>query len=193
MARGLFADYPCEAPCWHGLEPGQSTENDVLVTLRSLTFIDAGSIRETAAGCWDATHGEEVEAKLIDAECTAWAGRRCLRLLLAGDNLKMIILFPGQSTTFQDAVAHLGKPDFVQLLRFRGPKCEIRLVWIHRQVIVEHTDPSSTTLCEEGRLGAKIDPNLAVHSVTFILPDDIQLTSIPESKRDFPWPGFAEP
>jgi hypothetical protein len=44
MDQSPFTGTPCAAPCWHGLEVGKSSEDEVISVLSTLTFINQDSI-----------------------------------------------------------------------------------------------------------------------------------------------------
>ncbi|MHA1938847.1 MAG: hypothetical protein ACW97O_11615, partial [Candidatus Thorarchaeota archaeon] len=46
LDQSVFTGDPCSAPCWHGLILDVSTDQDVYQVIRSLPFVDQGSIRE---------------------------------------------------------------------------------------------------------------------------------------------------
>lgn len=43
--KSLLTDYPCRAPCWAGLIPGQSSETDVYLALLSSPWVKSGSLK----------------------------------------------------------------------------------------------------------------------------------------------------
>jgi hypothetical protein len=191
--NSLFTDIPCQAPCWYGLVPGNSTEADSLNTFRELSFLDANRIEKHVASYFDPMVQKNVNAKLITVKCIIPKDHQCVGLIIVGDTLKTIVLFPNYPITFRDALDYLGSPDYVQVIPSLTPGCSLRLVWRERQIILSHTDPNSNTLCEKIRKGARIDPQLMIHSISYVMPTDISLSTIPEAGRDFLWPGFAEP
>src|SRR5258706_6389132 len=45
MDKSPFTGTPCAAPCWRGLAVGKSSEDSVMSTLPTLTFIDQNTIQ----------------------------------------------------------------------------------------------------------------------------------------------------
>jgi hypothetical protein len=63
----LVTGEPCEPPCWYGLMPGESTKDETLQTLETLTFVHRDSIRVLS------TYASTPERELIE-----WDYRRGL-------------------------------------------------------------------------------------------------------------------
>lgn len=191
--NSLFTYVPCQAPCWYGLVPGKSTEADSMKTILRLSFLDPQSIEFHATSYFDPIAQKSVKAKLITVNCITPKEQQCVGLTLVDDNLKRIGQFPNYPVTLQYAVDYLSPPDYIQVIPSFTPGCELGFVWVDRKIILSHTDPNSNTLCEKIRKGARIDPQLMIHSISYVMPNDISLSTIPEAGRDFLWPGFAEP
>jgi|WetSurMetagenome_2_1015567.scaffolds.fasta_scaffold109610_2 hypothetical protein len=181
---------PCAAPCWQGLVPGKSSENEALKSLRSLSFIDPSKIQEHPSSYWDPNEQENIQAKLITAQCISPAYQICSSLLIAGGNLKSIILFPNQLISVRNIVDHLGEPDFIQILPSFTISCNFRLGWKEKQILANVNEQAQSPVCDDIRNGKRIDATLRINSIEYLIQDDIQLTSIPEPGRDFTWPGF---
>ena len=194
MDRSILTDSPCSAPCWYGLRLGKSTEADVLAILQSLSFVDPTTIQEQDVGYWDSSRRENIKAKLISVKCKEPAGHQCVGLTVANDTLRSIGLFPNYTITFQEIVDHLGSPDYVRVgLIPPGNTCKMSLIWVHRQIITDYSDHSSNKLCFEIRSGKAVEPTLIAQSITYVLPDDGYLASIPDPGYDYSWPGFIKP
>jgi hypothetical protein len=191
--NSFLDENPCQAPCWYDLELGKSTESEVRLTLRNLSFIDASNIEEHSSSYWDSTENMNVQAKLIAARCVNPTNQICASMIIAGGNLKSIILFPNQNISVSQVVDHLGDPDYFQLLPSFTMGCSVRLVWKQKQIIISLSSKMASSLCGELRDGKSIDPTLRINSIEYVIPDDIQLTSIPEDGRDYQWPGFSNP
>lgn len=192
--RSLFTDTPCSSPCWYGLQLGKSSKGDVLEALRAMSFLDGGTIREAVSSYWDTTREASVKATLVAAECRQPKGQQCAGLIVVNDKLVSIGLFPTFSIAFGDLIDHLGVPDYVRVSLgppVHEPACSTKLIWVQRQIIADHTDVSSNKRCGELRSGNPLDESLVVHSLLYVLPNDIQLTSIPQPGSDYPWREVA--
>jgi len=56
VAQGLLTGEPCEPPCWEGLTPGQSTEQEFAALLDASEQVDHGSVRRESGGCGELTY-----------------------------------------------------------------------------------------------------------------------------------------
>jgi hypothetical protein len=191
--NSFFDENPCQAPCWYELQLGKSTESEVRMKLGNLSFIDSSKIEEQSSSYWDSTEQKIVQAKLIAARCINPTNQICASMLIAGGKLKSIILFPNHTISVRNVVDHLGVPDYFQLLPSFTMNCLVRLVWKQEQILISISNQFVTSLCNELRNGKSIDPTLRINSIEYVMPDDIQLTSIPEDRRDYKWPGFSIP
>jgi hypothetical protein len=191
--RSVVTGLPCKAPCWYGLEVGKSTESEALSTLHELSFIDASTVQETKIGYWDPILQENLPAKLISASCKEPQERQCVGLIIAENQLKIIVLFPNYEITFLDVVDSLGSPDYVSLgltPPVHSPSCSIGLIWKSRQIIIDHVDRSSTKLCDLGNANVGVSKNLEVNTITYFLPEYIKFQM--DASEYYPWFGFIE-
>jgi hypothetical protein len=191
--NSFFDENPCQAPCWYDLELGKSTEPEVLTNLRKLSFINPAEVETHLSSYWMPNEQKNITAKLISAYCTDPNTQLCAALIVADGSLKTITLFPNRFISIRNVVDHLGIPDYVQVIHTFTSRCRIRLVWIQKQILIEVTDQLSEKFCKEISNGNGINANLKINSIEYVIPDDIQLTSIPETGRDFKWPGFSNP
>lgn len=190
----ILTDIPCEAPCWYGLELNESTRGDVFTVLQGLTFISQNTVQETLVGYWDPIVEDNIPAKLISANCIQPEDRQCVGLTIADDRLKIIGLFPNYEIRFDELVNHLSAPDYVSINLIppiHSPGCSVSLIWVEQRIIVDHTEKSDSTLCDDVHSGTGIKPFLSVNSITYFLPEYIELRI--ESSETYPWSGFAEP
>lgn len=192
--NSMFTDMPCKAPCWYGLQLNESSKEDVLTVLHGLTFISQSTIQESSVGYWDPFLKDNIQANLISANCAQPQNRQCIGLTIADGKLKIIGLFPNQEIRFDVLVNHLGPPDYVGanlIPPVHSPGCSVNLIWVSRQIVADHTEKSSTTLCDEVQSGMGIKPSLLVNSITYFLPEYIELRIA--SSEALPWMGFANP
>jgi hypothetical protein len=52
----LLTGEPCEPPCWQGLIPGQSTEQELVVLLDASEQVDPRSVHQESGGCGQLTY-----------------------------------------------------------------------------------------------------------------------------------------
>ena len=50
--RSLLSGVPCQAPCWQGIVPGETTSSEAMEILRSLPFVRADSLQEAGSKEW---------------------------------------------------------------------------------------------------------------------------------------------
>lgn len=192
--KSLLTNIPCEAPCWYELKLGESTEQDVLTVLQGLSFLDKNTIRESSVGYWDPIQSDNIPAKLISANCVQPQNRQCVGLTIANNNLKIIGLFPNYEITFDEALDHLGSPDYISanpVPPIHSPGCSIGLIWVDHQIVLDHTKKSEMELCDDVRSGKGINRSLLVHSIIYFLPEYIDLQVA--SSETYPWVGFTNP
>jgi hypothetical protein len=191
----LFTYNPCVAPCWFGLELGKSNKDEVLTVLQDISFIDPKTIDEILVGYWDPIQEENIQAKLITADCVQPKNRQCIAITVAKDNLKIIGLIPHYGITLDDLVDHLGGPDYAQnVLAYpiNEYECSIRFIWKEKQIITSHPENNKEVcrnlLSEKEINASQID---LARSITYFLPEYIEFTI--ESGNVFPWIGFEKP
>lgn len=192
--NSVFTSIPCKAPCWYGLELNESTKEEVLTVLNELTFISQSTIQEASVGYWDPILKENLQANLIAANCVQPQERQCVGLTIADGKLKIIGLFPNREIRFDELVNYLGPPDYVSanlIPPVHSPGCSISLFWVSRQIVADHTEKSNNALCDEVQSGMGIEPSLLVNSITYFLPEYIELSMT--SSESYPWAGFANP
>ena len=192
MDTSLFTNVPCGAPCWFGLEPGKSTEEEVIAALQELSFIDPDTLDETSVGYWDPVKKEDIRAKLISANCVQPENRQCVGLTVANNSLRIIGLFPNYAITFEDLLNRLGTPDNVianLIPPVHQPGCSVGLMWTEQQIVADHTE-KSTELCDDIYSGKRVNPSLLVHSITYFLPEYMEFMI--KSDNIYPWVGFVD-
>jgi len=202
MDKSILTGEPCEAPCWYGLEVGQSTRTEVLDVVSSLSFIDPEETIERPSSYWDASKQELLSSTHLLFECkqpkySACAGVEFVNdelVEFVNDELKSIHLRPNYYLSFQEVVEHLGTPDYVQFLPFGEMiiDCDITLEWTRRHIEV-YSRSAGKERCAEVREGEGVNPNLPVHEIFYTSIDAASLIRTPDPNGDFPWTGFTEP
>ncbi len=194
--KSILTAKPCEAPCWYGLETGFSTRTDVINVISSLSFINPDVVVEKPWGAWrswDQSQQELTPTTLLFG-CTqsnAW----CASIEFVDDVVVRITLFPrNYPLTFEKVVSSLGKPEYFQIFYTQPEEqmdCDISLEWTNRNIEI-YSKNVDWELCSQIRED-RVVPNLLVHEIIYSDARDITFIQTPESGRDFPWAGFAQP
>jgi hypothetical protein len=196
--RSILTGVPCQAPCWHGLVPGQSTKAEVLATGQGLSFLDPKALSEEPYGYYDQAKQGMVPGTMLRLGCKRPGGGTCASLLLVDGTLKEIYLSPPPSLTFEEAVAHLGAPDFVRRypVDANPSVCNLAMIWKRRAIwlaFLNGQPKKDRVRCADVGGGRGVDPGLPVELVIYSTPDDSAIASAPQPGGDFAWPGFAKP
>jgi hypothetical protein len=195
----ILTDQPCNAPCWYNLTPDKSSKQEALDVLGNLTFIDSASIRSQNANWWGVTPEEPVPATLILAACVQPANEICVEILTVEDKIKYISLFPNYGLTFDEAVEHLGNPDYISAHPYGAEclGCILEFSWLEPplEIFITRVDRRCTAgnkICKAIWDGGKILKDLQVEQITYqgSVPSYRQT---PMQDYDIPWPGFAVP
>ncbi len=194
----MLTGVPCQAPCWYGLVPGQSTRADVLATVQGLPFVDPRRVSEVPASYWDQSKQSLEPATLVRAECKRPGGETCASLLLFDGVLKLMYLSPPPSLTFGEAVARLGPPDAVRAnpVNVASFYCDLGMIWKERAIWVAFLNgppKKDQVKCVDVERGGRVDPDLPVGQVIYSTPDDPLFTAAPGTSGTERWPGFAQP
>ncbi len=181
---------PCSPPCWYGLEPDVSDEQQVLSVLESLPFVNPNSIEESIVGFGDVISEEPYNATAIQASKYYGSG---IRLLIGKGVVKRISFGLDYEITIGEIVDQIGIPDRVQMLPVTfANSCDVEIYWIEKQLINSYRISGSNwlekcTLIEEG---SKIDRNTMISTVDIIYRDWMIVMLNPDNA--VPWPGFVE-
>lgn len=103
LDMSLLTGEPCEPPCWQGLTPGESTEEDVAEFVRTTRFVDTRTIYRGSL-----TRRGEVVGVSIHWDSTAGGSNT---LHIEGGVLKTIIISPDYDLTLQRVVERYGPPE----------------------------------------------------------------------------------
>jgi len=105
----LLTGEPCEPPCWQGLTPGQSTEEDVAAFMESTGFVDTRTVHR--AGFTRLTRdGEEVAGIGIHWSSSAGLGP-CNHLSIEEGVLKYITICPDYNLALERLFDRYGPPE----------------------------------------------------------------------------------
>ena len=190
MDRSILTDEPCPAPCWYGLELGKSGRDEIINTLKTLSFINPDTIDEGPYDYYtDPTTGKDLPAEAIYADCRS-SQRRCVLLVMVNDALESVQLTPNYYLSIEEAVNQLGPPDYSRVAI--GPDFEgcvsLFFSWDKKQIMMQSLEKIGKSLCSSIRKGGGIPPNLAINWIVYG-ERNIAI------EREFgkPWPGFVEP
>jgi hypothetical protein len=191
MDKSPFTGIPCAAPCWHGLEVGKSSEDEVTSVLSTLTFINQDSIqifrRPSMPDYYAKDFGPGVE---IDASCIS-PRTECLVLTTANDTLQKIILRLNYEIKPDEVLEYIGAPDIVGVAPIGGEVfiCEVYMIWKNSRLVLASTFRTDRDLggvekyCDIVRDTAKIPSNLLISEVRYL--SDAELNSLLLSTNKF--------
>jgi hypothetical protein len=176
----FLTNVPCSAPCWQGLKIGVSSENEVMVTIPSLGFIDQKTIREISQTIPDLNPENWVQGKEIIATCiNRW--EPCLRLGIANGKLRDINLKLDYGLTLDRAIKHFGIPDYVGYIHIGGDviDCRVELIWLNEQILL-HSKIFSTSKnvndeCVVAEKNGAPSTGLIIEEVFYLPLQDIQV------------------
>lgn len=194
----ILTGEPCAAPCWYGLEPGRSTEEQVLATAQTLPFLDSKGIEELPYHYRDPSRQIDKTGTYLRLKCRRPGEETCTGLLLFDGILTQIDLSPPPSLTFGEAVAHLGPPDSIRSYPVPASPsaCNLGMIWKERAIWVAflNAPPKKDQVkCVDVERGRSVDPDLPVGQVVYSTPDDALFTAPPGASGTERWPGFAQP
>jgi len=108
VEMSLLTGDPCEPPCWQGLTPGKSTEDDVLQFIRSSRFVDTRTVYRGRLS----RGGGEVVGVSIQWRSTAARSSNVDSndFLVEGGVLRGIIIYPDYDVTLESLLQRYGPP-----------------------------------------------------------------------------------
>jgi hypothetical protein len=114
LDRSLLTGEPCEPPCWQGLTPGESTEEDVDEFLRTTRFVDGRSVRR---GTYTrlTLGGEEVEGVIVYWR-SFWGLSTCNDFCVEEGVLDSITICPSPGVTLGRLIERYGPPEKYQVI-----------------------------------------------------------------------------
>jgi hypothetical protein len=196
--QSILTDEPCKAPCWYNLIADKSSKQDALNVLTNLPFIDSTSIRTQNATWWGTTPEESLPAILILANCIE-PDVECVNILVLGDIVKYIKIYPNYKITFDEVVNHLGNPDNISTLPY-GIEC-LGCILIFNwslpsmEISITRNDrrcKAGNEMCQAISNGGKIPIGLEVEEIAYIGSVPLYWQTYSQ-EYEMPWPGFVEP
>ena len=117
LDMSLLTGEPCEPPCWQGLTPGESTEEDVAEFIRATRFVDTRTVYRGRM-----TRGGEVVGVSIQWRSTVGGGRGSNAFRIEGGVLKDITINPDYPLTLERLFGRYGPPEkYRAILPIGGP------------------------------------------------------------------------
>lgn len=193
--RSFLTQQPCAPPCWYGLQIEESTESDVVATLKTLPFIDQETISR-----YGPTEQDDENDLRISYDCRyareKALEKRCGGARLSQDRLKSIWMAVNYELTFETVVDLLGPPTYIDYgpyhVEVPGGGCIVDLAWPDRGIVVGYLDTTGNSLCQAIRNGTLIDSNAQVQTIYYIAREAFGPKPAPCCKR-VSWPGLEKP
>jgi hypothetical protein len=143
--RSFLTDQPCQSPCWYGLQPGVSTEDEVFATVRNLTFVKQDQILTSSykfdrnlPGFLTTLYYKEADKSIKDE-----SGPSLGNFIISDHTLVQIELWPYFKLSFKQAAEKLGDPDYFAIVPQYGPdggrECRVFMLW-KKGIKVAHYD-----------------------------------------------------
>lgn len=173
MDKSPFTGIPCVAPCWYGLSIGESSENDLISILPTMTFIDQNSIQRIPRSYIEYN---EVD---ITAKCTK-PNIPCYTFFFIEDNLTEIDIRLNYEIRLYEAVGLLGDPDFI-VYRVTEPEqliCEVLAIWKSNQLVLSsqrYSGKNVEKICGNLRDNRKPYSNMIISNVYFLQDEKIDV------------------
>ena len=177
MDKSPFTGNPCAAPCWFGLEIAKSNESEVISALKSLSFIDEGSLKIRSLTMPGFDLKIWVSGKWITADCIR-PKKHCLDVDIADGKLRDIKNILNYTITFDEIVKDIGNPDKVVRTDYSAEviACYIRLVWTQKQLVLVSKRFPGTKGCNYSQAAVStglVDANLEIAEVDFLPNEEI--------------------
>ena len=128
LDTSLLTGEPCEPPCWQGLTPGVSTEDQVNEFLRTSPFVQRTTIYRGSV-----TRGAEIVGVSIDWLSTANVqGARAINSFHVEDGvLQDIIVYLDSGATLEELLEVYGPPDGILAGRTRVESTRVDVVLLY--------------------------------------------------------------
>lgn len=184
MDRSPFTGIPCDAPCWHGLMVGKSTESEVMAVMTTLPFLDQDTIvihRIAFMSALDPTVNGPGAKIIASYVCPR---KQCLTVSVVDDIVTGIEIVLNYEIHLKEAINYLGDPDFIryQMLGAEVVTCEIQLIWKNRQLVLVSDAFHASELekyCWFVRDTGKTVPSLVIAKVKYLTPGEIEILLSP--------------
>jgi hypothetical protein len=181
--QSWFSGNPCSAPCWHGLEIGQSTKQESIDIVKGLTFVDGKNY---------GTHRNSV-----NFPCKAYPEMTCVFMIFEEDILVHLSLFINYRVTIEEIVKKFGPPDpdiaFYNTRNPEGPGCDISLFWKKQQRRLDIYDQNHTCWSlfkQDGKFPNNLYAFVIRYTTLAEMKNDIE--NLQHNYQSIQWNGFSE-
>ncbi len=136
--RSFLTGEPCHAPCWYGLVPGISRQDEALALLGSLHFIKTTSFTETSIGSYNNSTSRQESWTRFSADCIYPEATTCVSLDFYQNRLRRVWLILNYSLSAGEVVSSLGAPDWIEAFPDGGAHqarwfvCHISMIYLGR-------------------------------------------------------------
>ena len=181
---------PCSPPCWYGLVPDVSKEEEVIDVLTSLPFVYHEEIEIDVIGQHDALTGESIDAKQIRINKI---NDKSIRAVIGDGVLKIIEFGLNFDITITEVVDYLGTPDLIRMVPdFNNNYCEVEFYWLDTQLISisKIIGNGWKEKCMQIESGGPVDRNMLISRISIIYQNWI--IAMMERNSASPWPGFTD-
>ncbi len=200
--RSFLTGEPCEAPCWYGLLPGISHQNEALELLGTLNFIDTTSFAEVSIGYYNHPTSSQESGTRLSADCIYPEGRTCVSLDFNKDRVRRVLLFLNYPLSAGQVVSRLGAPDWIEVFPDGGAhqarwfRCHISMVWSEHRIVASYTEfdrDEALELCFDILpSGGQLVSNALLDFLIYLAESPLMEELEGSGASIFPWPGFSE-
>jgi hypothetical protein len=193
VAQGLLTGEPCEPPCWQGLTPGQSTEQEIAALLDASEQVDAGSLRRESTGCGLVTYWRNRETLSSFSPPSGWTSSYACT---SDKVLKVVMEYLAYEVELQQLLDNYGAPDALRAQPAgipERPYVEVNLYY-----------PARGLMCqlELATEDEPLQPETRVVRAWYFEPTSLESLADPGSGVPFPpaefasdalqeWPGYG--
>jgi hypothetical protein len=115
LDMSLLTGEPCEPPCWQGLTPGESTEEDVAEFMRATRFVDTCSVFRSSYTRLTRGGSEEVSGVVITWRSSGGLAT-CNSFSIEEGVLKYITICPYPGVTLGRLIDRYGPPEKYEVI-----------------------------------------------------------------------------
>jgi hypothetical protein len=151
--RSLLTGEPCEPPCWQGLTPGESTEEDVAEFMRATRFVDTRSVYRSSYT--RLTRGGEEVSGVVITWRSSGSLVMCSEFSIEEGVLKDITICPYPGVTLGSLIDRYGPPEKYRaiLQGFERQWVDVTLFYpAHGFTVYFMLSPDDTTLGPQSKV-----------------------------------------
>ena len=187
--QSFVTGQPCQAPCWYGIEPGQSNQTEALNKLNTLSFVDNTKIRISK----NVRFFDYLDVTEIDFNCVFPNGKMCGFILSVNDIVKSIYIYIQYPLPLKSAIDKLGAPDYFLYNPYspHGDGCMVSFHWPKKRITLINVDYYSQQICQDIEDGKVFNPDILITEVQYE-SEEIASRDVCEKRRCMIWPGFLD-